>query len=162
MTQAESSGPAPYGDQVKPPQPSRQTERMVSMAPRMFPVADVLSVTTGRLLTRRTPSPGSALDEIFEYMTGEELAWWQAPRAADACTEALIAQHPFLADLKPPAVTKSAFGKATLVMWLTTAELKHGTKLPVEPLTNWAHQSRGEELLDQIDLGSLAVTAPEA
>ncbi|MET7746177.1 hypothetical protein [Streptomyces sp. NPDC005385] len=132
------------------------------MAPRAFPLADVLSVTTGRLLTRRAPSPGSALDEIFEYMTGDELAWWQAPRAADACTESFIAQHPFLADLKPPKVTNSAFGRAALVMWLVTAELKHGTTLALEPLTDWVHQSKGEELIDRIDLERLAAATPEA
>ncbi|MFJ8006104.1 DUF7736 domain-containing protein [Streptomyces fagopyri] len=132
------------------------------MAARAFPLADILSVTTGLLLTRRTPSPGAALDEIFEYMTGEELAWWQAPRAADACTESFIAQHPFLADLKPPAATGSSLRKATLSLWLVTAELKHGTRLAVEPLAQWAPQDKAQELLDQIDLQSLPVAVPGA
>ncbi|WP_109030182.1 DUF7736 domain-containing protein [Streptomyces rubrogriseus] len=122
---------------------------------RVFPLADILSVTTGLMLTRRTPSPGAALDEIFQYMTGEKLAWWQAPRAADACTDAFIQQHPFLADLKPPKVHKSPIGKATLLLWLTTAELKHGTQLPVEPLTDWVRQDSGQELLDRIELVNL-------
>lgn len=125
------------------------------MATRAFPLADILSVTTGRLLTRRAPGPGSALDDIFEFMTGEKLAWWQAPRAADACTEAFNAQHPFLAELVPPRVTKSAIGKATLLHWLTTAEMKHGTALEVEALTDWAHQNQGQELLDRIELANL-------
>ena len=126
------------------------------MATRAFALADILSVTTGLMLTRRTEKPGSALDEIFEFMTGENLAWWQAPRAADACTEAFIAQHPFLADLKPPKVAETQIGKATLLLWLTTAELKHGTKLTVESLTGWVHQDKGQELIDRIELVNLA------
>ncbi|MYS70371.1 hypothetical protein GTY88_07985 [Streptomyces sp. SID5926] len=122
---------------------------------RNFPLADILSVTTGLMLTRRTPSPGGALDEIFEFMTGEKLAWWQAPRAADVCTEAFMAQHPFLAELKPPKVQKSPLGKATLALWLTAAELKHGTKLAIEPLTDWVHQDQGQELLDRVELVNL-------
>lgn len=122
---------------------------------RSFPLADILSVTTGRLLTQRAEHPGSALDEIFEFMTGEELAWWQAPRAADACTEAFVAQHPFLADLVPPKVAPTPIGKATLLMWLTAAQLKHGTTLEVEPLTDWVHQDQAQELLDRVELVNL-------
>ncbi|MCX5598497.1 hypothetical protein OOK29_10130 [Streptomyces phaeochromogenes] len=125
------------------------------MATRAFPLADVLSVTTGRLLTHRTPNPGSALDDIFEFMTGEKLAWWQTARAADACTEALIAQHSFLAELKPPQVTKSAIGRTALLLWLTNAEMKHGTELEVAPLTDWVHQDKGQELVDRIELVNL-------
>ncbi|WP_037616417.1 hypothetical protein [Streptomyces aureus] len=128
------------------------------MATRTFPLADILSVTTGLLLTQRTGERGAALDEIFEFMTGEKLAWWQAPRAADACTEALVAQHPFLADLVPPKVAQAPIGKATLLMWLTTAQLKHGTKLDIEPLTDWVHQAKGQELIDQIELVNLQTT----
>jgi hypothetical protein len=126
------------------------------MATRTFFLADILSVTTGRLLTRRTPAPGSALDDIFEFMTGEKLAWWQAPRAADACTEAFIAQHPFLAELAPPKVAKSAIGKATLLLWLATVEMRHGTTLEVEALADWVHQNQGQELIDRIELANLA------
>lgn len=125
------------------------------MATRTFPLADVLSVTTGLLLTRRADQPGAALDEILHFMTGEKLAWWQAPRAADACIEAFTVQHPFLADLKPPKVTKAPVGKAALLLWLTTAELKHGTTLDVEPIADWAPQHPGQELLDRIELANL-------
>jgi hypothetical protein len=126
---------------------------------RTFPLADILSVTTGLMLTRRTPKPGAALDEIFEFMTGEKLAWWQAPRAADACTEAFTRQHPFLAELQPPKVQKTPIGKAALLLWLTTAELKHGTQLTVKPLTDWVHQDQGQELLDRVELVNLPTVA---
>ncbi|WP_406418483.1 hypothetical protein [Streptomyces sp. NBC_01614] len=125
------------------------------MATRTFPLADILSVTTGLLLTRRTEKPGKALDEIFEFMTGEKLDWWQTPRAADACTEAFIAQHPFLADLKPAKVSNTPIGKATLVFWLVGAELKHGTTVAVEPLTDWTHQDSSQELVDRIEIVNL-------
>jgi hypothetical protein len=128
---------------------------------RSFPLADVLSVTTGLLLTRRTPSPGTALDEIFEFMTGENLAWWQAPRAADACTEAFIQQHPFLAELKPPKVTKTPIGKTTLHLWLFNAEMKYGRELTIESLTDWASQDPGQELLDRVELGNLPTAQVE-
>jgi hypothetical protein len=125
------------------------------MATRSFPLADILSVTTGLLLTRRTERPGSALDEIFEFMTGEKLDWWQAPRAADACTEAFNAQHPFLADLKPPTVSNTPIGKAALVFWLVGVEMKHGTSLEIEPLRDWVHQDSSQELVDRIEIVNL-------
>lgn len=125
------------------------------MATRTFPLADILSVTTGLMFTRRTEKPGAALDEIFEFMTGEKLAWWQAPRAADACIESFNVQHPFLAELHPPTVTKAPMGKAALAFWLMGVELKHGTSLTVEPLADWVHQNPAQELLDRVELVNL-------
>lgn len=125
------------------------------MATRTFPLADILSVTTGLLLTRRTEKPGTALDEMFEFMTGEKLDWWQAPRAADACTEAFIQQHPFLAEIGQPPVGQGSIRKAALALWLLGIELKYGTTLAVEPLTGWVHQDSAQELIDRVEIVNL-------
>lgn len=120
---------------------------------RHFPLADVLSITTGRLLTRRTPHPGQALDDLLHHMTGDRLAWWQAPRAADACTQTLVEQHPFLASLRPLPGSDTP----DLYAWLLEAERRHGQTLTVVPLTDWVRQDPAQELLDQVQLAHLPV-----
>lgn len=123
--------------------------------PRTFLLADVLSVTTGRLLTRR--ANGAPLDEILGWMTGDRLAWWQTPRAADACTEAMVTQHPFLADLIPP----DGLDQADLYAWLIAVEAKHGETLELIPLADWVHQNPVIELLDRLELAQLTAEPVE-
>ncbi len=137
------------------PRQSADSGTMAGMATRTFPLADILSVTTGLMLTRRTEKPGAALDEIFEFMTGEKLDWWQAPRAADACTEAFIQQHPFFAELQQPPTGQGPIHKAALAFWLLGIELKHGTTLAVEPLTDWVSQDSKQELIDRVEIVNL-------
>jgi hypothetical protein len=120
---------------------------------RAFPLADVLSITTGKLLTR---GDGAALDDILNWMTRDHLAWWQAPRATDACTEALTAQHPFLADLLPPA----DLDQPDLYAWLVAAEERHGRELTIRQLDDWKHQDPAQELLDRVELCQLLEPNP--
>lgn len=117
--------------------------------PRTFPLADILSITTGRLLTKG--ASGAPLDAILGWMTGDGLALWQVPRAADTCTEAMIAQHPFLANLVPP----DGIDQADLYAWLIAAEAEHGDTLELTPLTVWVHQDPVVELLDRLELAQL-------
>lgn len=122
---------------------------------RAFPLADVLSVTTPLLLSERK---AEGLTDLLNWMTGDHLELWQLPRAADEARPALIAQHPFLADLQPPAVG-GRLRKVTLLMWLATATMTHGGTLDVLPLTGWVHQPPLQELVDRVELAHLR-TAP--
>ena len=61
---------------------------------RQFELGDILSVTTGRLVSRRHVT---ALYDLMGFMTGENLMTHQLPRAMDACAPELIRQHPWLA-----------------------------------------------------------------
>lgn len=123
--------------------------------PREFPLADVLSVTTGMVLTRRG---GEALDDILNWATGDQLSWWQAPRAADACIEAFTSQHPFLADLVP----LDGLDKPDLYAWLLAAEVEHGETVTLTPLADWVHQDATAELLDRVELAQLTAEKPVA
>ncbi|WP_159052397.1 hypothetical protein [Streptomyces longwoodensis] len=116
--------------------------------PRTFPLADLLSVTTPALLSRRGME---GLGDLLAHMTGETLAPWQFLRAADECAAALCDQHPFLRDLQPP----KGVDKADLYAWLVEAERAHGGLIRVVRLADWQHQDPGVELLDRIDLARM-------
>lgn len=120
---------------------------------RTFPLADVLSVTTPLMLSERGED---GLTDLLNFMTGDELEMWQLPRAADEAQPVLIAQHPFLAELQPPA----GLSKLGLRIWLMNRVLKHGATLDVQPLTDWVHQHPIQEFVDRVELASLTTPAP--
>jgi hypothetical protein len=66
---------------------------------RAFHLGDILSVTTGRLVS---PTHMSGVYEILNWMTGESLFTHQLPRAARECAAPLMKQHPDLADVEVP------------------------------------------------------------
>lgn len=115
------------------------------MTDRLFPLADILTMTTGRLLSRRHMD---GIYDIANWMTGDNLMTHQLPRAADACGPALLTQHPQLRDLEPPA----DLDVPDLMAWLANAERKHGEQLPVSqlPAGAWQHQNAIEELCDMV------------
>lgn len=92
-----------------------------------FPLADVLSITTGRLLSRRHID---GMYTLLGHMTGHDLFTHQLPRAARECAPALLAQHPQLAGVTPPAGV-DAFD---LMAWLIEQERIYGEMLPVKAL----------------------------
>lgn len=110
---------------------------------REFPLADILSVTTGRLLSRRHMD---GIYDILGYMTGENLFTHQLPRASDACRPALLQQHPQLKDVNPPA----GIDAPDLMAWLANAEAEHGETLPVHSVSEWDSRNPVEELCDMV------------
>lgn len=58
---------------------------------RLFDVATVLSVTTGRLLCEM-----DGIYEILNFMTGDTLYTHQLPRASRECEPSMLAQYPTL------------------------------------------------------------------
>lgn len=63
-------------------------------AAKPFHIGDILSITTGRLVS---PRGIGGVYEILNHMTGDNLFTHQLGRAAEACKPALLADHPFLA-----------------------------------------------------------------
>lgn len=110
---------------------------------RPFPLADALSVTTDKLLSR---SHMDGIYEILNYMTGQSLFTHQLPNAADKAKPALIQQHPYLAELQPPA----GLDLADLMAWLVEAERIHGETIEVKPLSDWEHRDPIEDLCDKV------------
>lgn len=113
------------------------------MATREFPLADALSVTTEKLLSRRHMD---GIYEILSYMTGQSLFTHQLGDACDKAKPALISQHPQLAELQPP----DGLDRADLMAWLVEAERVHGETIKVTPLSDWEHRDPIEDLCDKV------------
>lgn len=112
---------------------------------RAFALDDILTVTTGRLLSRRHMD---GLYDILGFMTGDNLFTHQLGRAADACGPALLEQHPQLRGVQPPDGTDAL----DLMAWLVTVERQYGETLPVAPLPSgvWEQRNPVEELCDMV------------
>lgn len=108
---------------------------------RAFALADILSVTTGKLLSRRHMD---GIYDILGYMTGDDLMTHQLPRAADACKGPLLEQLPQLDGVTPP----DGLDAPDLMAWLANAEREHGEELPVTPIAGWEHRNPIEEACD--------------
>jgi hypothetical protein len=63
------------------------------MPSRQFHISDILSITTGYLVSNRKMD---GVYDILNFMTGEMLFTHQLPRAADECTPHLLRQYPIL------------------------------------------------------------------
>jgi hypothetical protein len=102
---------------------------------RTFHLGDILTVTTGRLVS---PRHIDGVYDILGWMTGEDLFTHQLPRAQDECQGPLLAQHPDLAAIEPP----DDFGpdpKAGVEAWLAEQVTVHGETRPVAPLAAGEH-----------------------
>jgi hypothetical protein len=64
------------------------------MQVKSFHISDILSITTGRLLSNRHMD---GVYDILNFMTGESLFTHQLPRASITCQPFLVAQFPQLA-----------------------------------------------------------------
>jgi hypothetical protein len=113
--------------------------------PRTYALADILTMTTGRLLS---PRRIEAVYDIANWMTGDHLMTHQLPHAADTCGPALLTQHPQLEDVAPP----EDIDVPDLMAWLANAEREHGEQLPVTPLAAgvWEHRDPIKELCDMV------------
>jgi hypothetical protein len=100
---------------------------------KTFELGDILSVTTGRLLSHRTMD---GLYEILNYMTGDNLYTHQLPRASDECAPWLLRRYPQLAGVEPPEKFRN---QAHVWEWLTEQEGKYGNAFDVEPIPNDDH-----------------------
>jgi hypothetical protein len=83
----------------------------IGRAHRSFPLADVLSVTTGTLLSRRRMD---GVCDLVAYLT-------------DTARTELLRQHPILDGLIPPA----GLDHADLYSWLVATEETHGLELTI-------------------------------
>jgi hypothetical protein len=110
---------------------------------REFDLADILSITTGRLLSR---DHMGGVYRILGFMTGEDLMTHQLPRAAEACRPVLLAQHPSLVGVEPP----DDMAVPALFAWLAEQEETYGHRLPVAPIAHWEHRNPLTELLERI------------
>ncbi len=113
---------------------------------RDFHIGDILSITTGRLVSPRLID---GVYDILDYMTGDELMTHQLPRAAEECRPSLREQHPDLADV---AVPEEFTGKEHVDRWLGDLVLQYGETRAVRPLEAGDHRVINpiEELADML------------
>jgi len=105
---------------------------------RDFELGDILSITTGRLVSRRHID---GVYDILNYMTGDSLFTHQLPRASRECEGPLLAQHPDLAAVAVPEwsdMPKERLQEAVYA-WLDKTEATYGARRPVQPLADAEH-----------------------
>jgi hypothetical protein len=83
------------------------------MGEKRYHIGDVLSVTTGRVVS---PRHVDGLVDILQFMTGERLYSHQLPRAIENCKPHLVTQYPWL---DSPMINVMAVGE--LILLLDTA-----------------------------------------
>lgn len=99
---------------------------------RNFDISDILSVTTGRLVSTRHMA---GLCDILNYMTGDDLSTHAIPRAGRECEPFLLEQHPQLKNVDASSVTPDNWQA-----WLAEQRKTYGDELPVAPLPKHAHE----------------------
>ena len=102
------------------------------MGSREFHLGDVLTVTTGVLLS---PRGMEGVYDILGYMAGEQLWTHQLPRVAKEAEPVLLDQHPFLANIEANGV-----GPSNYHAWLAEQVKKFGETLSVRPMTEDEHE----------------------
>lgn len=124
-------------------------------APRIFPLADVLSVTTPRLLSDRGMD---GLTDLLNFMTGDEL------ELCGSCSAPLTRRGPRSSHStrsSPTSSPRGSWASSGCGWWRLSAVMKHGADLPVLPLPGWVHQDPVEEFVDRVELAQME-TAPPA
>ena len=118
------------------------------MQTKEFHLGDVLSITTGRLVS---PRHIDGVYDILNFMTGDNLFTHALPRASDECKPHLVAQFPQLttsemdsaiAELGKSLKTKSGKAEAEKIVadWLTKQVAKYGEMFAVKPIPKGAHE----------------------
>jgi len=100
---------------------------------RDFHLGDILSITTGRLVS---PRHIGGVHDILNYMTGDNLFTHQLPRAMRECQGPLLAQHPDLAAVETP---EDFGGKEGVDAWLAAQVALFGAARPVAVLAAEDH-----------------------
>ena len=120
------------------------------MPKKSFPIAKILNLADGRLLT--------SIDDVYEFanfMTDDSLYTHQLPRAFRAIGPALKTQLPFLASPQfakdQEMLTRSLDGtpdaRAVINDWLKDMAGSYGAEHEVTPLAEWMRQDPVSELI---------------
>lgn len=105
------------------------------MTTKEFHIGDILSVTTGRLVS---PRHVDGVYDLLSWMTAEPVWTHQLPRVANECAPSLRQQFPDLATLDVPEGLGS---EEAVLLWLASLEPQHGTMRAVDRLAAKDHTS---------------------
>lgn len=120
------------------------------MTDRLFHIGDILSVTTGRLVSRRHMA---GVHDLLKHLTGDPLFTHQLGRAMDAAIPWLLQQHPQLAEVAPAGPLPARSAEEWLAWPEQIAdELGLERTLPVAPLPAGDYEPRNpvQELAEQL------------
>lgn len=104
------------------------------MASKKFHLGDVLSITTGRLVS---PRYMDGVYDILNFMTGESLFTHQLLRAGDICKPVLFEQYPQLKEVDASVVNEKNYEQ-----WIKEQVAKYGEKLSVSPLAVGQYETK--------------------
>lgn len=102
------------------------------MATRDFHIGDILSITTGRLVSPRLIE---GVYDILDFMTGDQNFTHQLPRISRECRPHLLTQHPQLASIDHAGVARETWRQ-----WLDEQIAQFGETLPVMSLAPDEHE----------------------
>jgi hypothetical protein len=91
------------------------------MQTKRYHLGDILSITTGRLVS---PRHMDGVYDILNFMTGDDLYTHQLPRAADECRPYLAKQFPQLSKIDLSKVGEGF--KQSWESWLADQVKEHG------------------------------------
>jgi hypothetical protein len=132
-----------------------------SMSTKRFKLGDVLSITTGVLLSEDRMG---GVYNILNFMTGDNLFTHALPRAADVCKPVLLNQFPQLVNVESdPSWPKD--GEAWEVIAVAdncgelvkTLAVTFGEWFDVEPLSEWVSRDPIAELIDMVGADKVVV-----
>ena len=98
---------------------------------RQFHLGDILSVTTGRLVS---PRKMEGVYDICDFLTGDQNYTHQLPRAARECTPWIFKQHPQLEAVEYEHVDTHNWRE-----WLDEQVRQFGETLPLTPMPRDMH-----------------------
>lgn len=103
---------------------------------KQFHVADLVTITDGRLLS---PRHMAAVYDVIDFVTGQPHMTHQLPRAMGTVRPELLRQHPWLADVEiPDGLSRMADVKA----WAAWAAETYGEMHEVEQMPDGAYVGR--------------------
>jgi len=116
---------------------------------RAFHIGDVLSITTGKLVSLRHIE---GIYDILGFMTGENLMTHQLPRACREVATEILRQHPDLAAVSAPTLTPE-----TWRLWLDEQVENLGESRSLTPMLQHEAIDPMLELMSMTDKPIIAV-----
>ena len=115
------------------------------MKTKEFHIGDVLSITTGRLVS---PRHIGGVYDILNFMTGDNLFTHQLPRVSNECKPYLFEWHPQLKDVDASEVTPENWQE-----WLNEQVTRFGEDLTVRQIPEERHERRDpiEEMVEMVE-----------
>lgn len=118
---------------------------------RDFDISDVLSVTTGILVSTRRID---GIYDILGFMSGESLFTHQLPRVGREAAPVILKQHPQLAEISGEGI-----GPDNWQPWLAEQRAKYGDTFTLSPMNIAEHERIDpiSELAEKVHPDKIAV-----